>query len=122
MKKFNALDDRVDGYQGTRAANTSAAVDNHWRGPILLGIKKATLAPVFLYLFDHFVKILIVRLFGDCAVILPPSRLQVNDLTHLILRLSHFQGLFGSLVDSPQTENSLHEALSRLGNPLKSDL
>ena len=74
---------------------------------------------MFLNMFDHLVKILIMRLFGDSAVILPPSRLQVNDLANLILgRCSHFHGLLGSLVDPSQRENSLHKALGGLGNPL----
>ena len=69
---------------------------------------------MFLNLLDHLVKILIMRLFGDSTVILPPSRLQVNDLANLILRSSHFHGLLGSLVDPSQRENSLHKALGGL--------
>lgn len=63
---------------------------------------------MFLNLLDHLVKILIMRLFGDGTVILPPSRLQVNDLANLVLRRSHFHGLLGSLVDPSQAEHSLH--------------
>ena len=104
MKKFNTLDNRTDGYQGASAAYTRTAMNYHWRGPLLLSIEEAALTPMFLYLLDHLVKILIVRLFGDSTVILPPSRLQVSDLADLILRLSHLQRLFGSLVDPSQTE------------------
>jgi hypothetical protein len=122
MKKFNPLDNRIDGYQGASTAYTGTAVDYHWRGPLLLSIEEAALTPMFLYLLDHLVKILIVGLFGDSTVILPPCRLEVSDLADLILRLSHFQRLFGSLVDSSQTEYSLHKALGGLGNPFESDL